>query len=184
VKIQATTWDHADGGSTIILHVEGTTIPGTPPLPEYLKADVYLPPHLIDETPDCHHPIAAIVQTFIEEIGVPTVNQWSRAAHNLGWSLNQKGPITTPSNHFPHLIPPPVSSGSAHYNFRGCPYGLLSTPTSAPILHPSASSSATAPPVALPLSQASSSDSYFAEEPASATLALMDTMDQLAFLKV
>ena len=188
MKIQATTWDRAYGGSTVILHVEGTTIPGAPPLPEYLKSDVYLPPHLIDETPDCHRPIAAIVQTFIEEIGVPTVNRWSRAAHNLGWSLNQKGPVSTPSNHYPHLIPPPVSSGSAHYNFRGHPYGSLSMPTmpsqpSVSILHPSASSSATAPPVALPLSQASSSDIYFAEEPDSGTLALMDATEQLAFLK-
>ena len=64
-------------------------IPGAPHLPECLKADVYLPPHLVDEHPECHLPIAAMVQTFIEEIGIPTVNRYIAAGHEFGWTFPQ-----------------------------------------------------------------------------------------------
>lgn len=60
----------------MILHVEGASIPGAPTCPEFLKADVYMPPHMshiLKEEPDCQDFIAAMVQTFIEQIGVPTV---------------------------------------------------------------------------------------------------------------
>ena len=58
----------------MVLHVDGTTDLGMPVLPGYLKADVYLPPHLIEEQPEHHHTIREIVQTFIENIGIPTVS--------------------------------------------------------------------------------------------------------------
>ncbi|KAJ6617482.1 hypothetical protein B0H10DRAFT_1948210 [Mycena sp. CBHHK59/15] len=64
----ATMWDRAFGGSTIILHVDGTTAPNTLLTPDRLKADVHLPPHFVSENPDSHLAIAHIVQTFIEAL--------------------------------------------------------------------------------------------------------------------
>ena len=69
--------------------MDGTTIPNAPALPEYLKAHVYLPPNLLNEFTESHEPIANIVQSFIETIGVPTVMRWRRAASNNNWSLTQ-----------------------------------------------------------------------------------------------
>ncbi|KAJ6624400.1 hypothetical protein B0H10DRAFT_2212813 [Mycena sp. CBHHK59/15] len=43
----ATLWDRSFGGSTIVLHVEGTTVPNTPVLPEYLRCTAYLPPSFL-----------------------------------------------------------------------------------------------------------------------------------------
>ena len=68
----------------MILHVNGTTIPGASNLLEFIKAEVYMLPHLLDEHPECHHPVALIVQTFIEKIGIPTVKQWEMAAQKMG----------------------------------------------------------------------------------------------------
>jgi hypothetical protein len=73
---QATLWDRAYGGYTMVVHVDGTTPPKAPALPEYLKAHVYLPPNLVSEFTDSHRPIASIVQSFIEAVGVPTVLRW------------------------------------------------------------------------------------------------------------
>jgi hypothetical protein len=122
-----------------------------------------------------------MAQTFIEEIGVPTVKQWVAAAHKLEWSLTQKGAITTPSNYFPHFVLPPATPGSAHYIFHGHPYGSLSMLTP-PSNASSASSSTNTQAVMLPSSQASGE--YFSEEPDSTTLALMDATEELADLRV
>jgi hypothetical protein len=127
---QATMWDRAYGGSTMVLHVDGTTVPGTPVLPEYLKADVYLPPHLIEELPERHHAIGDIVQIFIENVGIPTVSRWAAAARNLGWSLTQTGRVPIPAQHHPHTIPQPAITGSAHYIFHGRPYNSFQVPVS------------------------------------------------------
>lgn len=62
----------------MIIHVEGANIPGAPLLPECVKADVYLPPAIIDEHPEMHPAIAQIVQTFIEVVGIPTIQCWTR----------------------------------------------------------------------------------------------------------
>ena len=114
----------------MVIHVEGATVPGAPHLPECLKADVYLPPHLVDELPECHRPIAAIVQTFIEEIGVPTVNRYIAAGQEFGWTFTQNQGYAIPSSQNLALILPPAKSGSAHYIFCGHPYGSLPLLTS------------------------------------------------------
>ena len=110
----------------MVIHIEGATVPGAPNLPEYLKADVYLPPHLVDEHPECHVPIASMVQTFIEEIGIPTVNRYMVAGHKFGWNFTQNmSTHALPSSHNLPLIPPPEKPSSAHYVFRGRPYGSI-----------------------------------------------------------
>lgn len=74
--------------------------------------------------------MTAMVQTFIEEIGVPTVNQYTAAGHDIGWTFTQNAGFIMPSIQNPVLIPPPVKTRSAHYVFCGHPYGSLSLLTS------------------------------------------------------
>ncbi|KAF8236760.1 hypothetical protein L208DRAFT_1375889 [Tricholoma matsutake] len=172
----------------MIPHVEGTTIPGAPALPEHIKADVYIPPCLLTEQPDCHHPVAAIVQKLIEAIGVPTINQWTAATQNFGWSLKQKGAIPYPPSFYSHIIPPPASTGSTHYIVLGCPYGSLPL-----LMSPSdVSTSTDSPPTSLFLAVlimpqlSQSSNGYFAdpEEPDSNMLSLMDATKKIIKLEV
>ncbi|KAJ7150431.1 hypothetical protein C8R43DRAFT_1127909 [Mycena crocata] len=133
----ATVWDRLFGGTTMILHIEGTTVPNTLPLPQYLRTSVYLPPSFVDANPASHGAIAQIAQLFIEAIGVPTVQQWRTNAHLRGWRLTQPGPTPTPNAATSILVPQPLAAGSAHYKFRGRPVGALdqllkSTPAPAP----------------------------------------------------
>ncbi|KAF8874790.1 hypothetical protein BD779DRAFT_1678569 [Infundibulicybe gibba] len=120
----ATLWDRAFGGFTMVVHVDGTSVPGTPTLPEYIKNQVYLPPALLKEMPDAHNSICDIIQIFTEKIGVPTTMRWTRAARNLGWSLTQKGyPYALSTSSIQATIPAPFPSYSSHYTFHGRPYG-------------------------------------------------------------
>jgi hypothetical protein len=187
---QAMMWDCAFGGSTIIIHVEGATIPGAPPLPENLKAEVYIPPHILEEQPACHQPIAAIVQTFIEEVGVPTVKRWVEAAHGIGWSLNQKAPITLASSFYPHLIPPATKPGSARYIFYGRPYGSLPELTSEPHHHapcqhhlPSGTADMSSSSTPTRAASPSSSERYFSEKLDSIQSALIQAAEKIAYLE-
>ncbi|KAJ6591775.1 hypothetical protein DFH09DRAFT_1073634 [Mycena vulgaris] len=120
----ATKADRAIDSTTLILHVEGTTMPGAPLAPEFLKAHVYMPPSFIRENPGAHAAITTIAQLFIEHISVPTAAAWERRAHVRGWSLTQgngtipAAPLTT---HLP-MIPTPAPR-SAYYIFCGRPTG-------------------------------------------------------------
>ncbi|KAJ6620182.1 hypothetical protein B0H10DRAFT_1102569 [Mycena sp. CBHHK59/15] len=138
----ATLWDRSFGGSTIVLHVEGTTVPNTPVLPEYLRCTAYLPPSFLAQNPASHGPMAHIAQTFIESVGVPTVNQWVRNARAHGWSLTQsntaRAPLPNPAS--TTLIPAPDAADSVHYKFFGCPVGdldgIIGTAASSPVVIP------------------------------------------------
>jgi hypothetical protein len=113
----------------MILHMDGTTPPKAMAIPEHLKAHVYLPPNLVNEFADSHEPIAHIVQSFIEAVGVPTVIRWRRAAALNGWSLSQTGNFPIPSlSHLP-LIPEPTKPTSSYYVFPGRPYGSFQPTT-------------------------------------------------------
>ena len=180
------TWDRAYRGSMLVIHVEGATVPGAPTLPEYLKADVYLPPHLVDEHPECHVPIATMVQTFIEEIDIPTVNQYMAAGHKFGWTFTQSPSAhAIPSSQNLALIPPPANTGSAHYIFHGCPYSsipLLSLPPGCSMSDqclpmPASSTSK------LPSSQSESTHLYFPETPDPVELALINAAEKIADLE-
>ncbi|KAJ7797722.1 hypothetical protein B0H13DRAFT_1934048 [Mycena leptocephala] len=112
----ATLWDRAFGGTTMVMHVDGTTIPGMPAAPQYLHAAIYLPPTFLATNRHSHPAIATIVQTFLESVGVPTVRQWKENAHARGG--------TSPNPTSTTLIPTPAR-GSAHYRFLGRPEGEL-----------------------------------------------------------
>ncbi|KAJ6456852.1 hypothetical protein C8R45DRAFT_1110651 [Mycena sanguinolenta] len=125
-----TKWDRATGGTTFIVHVNGTVAPGTPSAPEHLKAQVYLPPHFLAHHPQAHPAIAFLVQTVIEQIGVPTVQDWRNKAARV-WTLTETNhglPATQPAV----LIPAPVNPRSAHYVFLGRPANQLALPAPTP----------------------------------------------------
>jgi hypothetical protein len=152
-----------------------------------LKANVYIPPHLLIEQPDCKQSIAAIVQAVIENIGIPTVQRWRQAARGIGWSLSQKGHILTPSEHFP-LIPHPVSPGSSSYIFRGRRYGSLPLlipsldDPSTTSIHSSSASSSTVFDTLIP-PPSPSSDMYFPDELGPVELALVNATEKIAYLE-
>lgn len=93
-------------------------MPGTPEQPEYLKAQVSMPPSFVLENPNSRPHIATIVQLFLEHVGVPTVASWTHRARACNWSLTQSGNIPAPSGGFLPLIPNP-SPHTSHYVFRG-----------------------------------------------------------------
>lgn len=106
----------------MVIHIDGTTAPGTPSAPEYLKAQVYLPPStVVAELPNAHNSIAEMVQSFIENVGVPTKARWERVGRSyFGWSL--KAPKS--SRVFPPLLRfstpiPPSAFGNSIYIFHG-----------------------------------------------------------------
>ena len=120
-------WDRISGGTTFILHAPPTTVPGTPQ-PEYLKADVYMPPAFVANNPQLHRMIQNIVQQFIETVSVQTVCDWTdRACRMLGYSLTQQGNIKV--NPCMPCIPKPQPH-SSHYVFYGQPTHVLPSPSS------------------------------------------------------
>ncbi|KAJ6518454.1 hypothetical protein DFH09DRAFT_1331938 [Mycena vulgaris] len=80
----ATMLDRTFGSTTMIMHSAGTTMPGTPAAPEYLRCSVYLPPLFLRHHPDSHQPISEIVQLYINFVGIPTVLKWKDNAKKCG----------------------------------------------------------------------------------------------------
>jgi hypothetical protein len=74
--LKATLWDRTFSGTTVVLHVKGTTIPNMPAQPQFLCASTYLPPAFVAANPGSHRPIAQIAQMFIKAVGVLIVQQW------------------------------------------------------------------------------------------------------------
>ncbi|KAF8164964.1 hypothetical protein B0H34DRAFT_217681 [Crassisporium funariophilum] len=125
----ATMLDRLSGGTTIIIRCNGTMVPGAPLRPEFIKANVYIPPAFLAHNPDLHRPIMDLVQQYIETVGVRTVNQWAQRARNdLGYSLTQTG--IARENHRVARIPTPEPL-SAHYVFLGQRYRMIEDPSPA-----------------------------------------------------
>lgn len=117
---QATLLDRASGGTTLILHTKGTTVPGSPHQPEFLKADAYFPPAFLADHPACRPALLRIAQEFIEHIGVPTVIDWNRRARgHLKWAFSGTH-ATPPSNPAMTDVPLP-NHGTSHFVFLGQP---------------------------------------------------------------
>jgi hypothetical protein len=132
----------------MILHVAGTMVPGSPSLPEYLKANVYLPPSLVNNHPELHPSILRITQEFLETIGVTTVQNWRACAKNdLGFNLNMPSGFARPNGKI-YDVPAPQFR-SSHYIIHGQPMGAsldsddgprtATTPVLAPTPSPSSS---------------------------------------------
>ncbi|KAJ7143243.1 hypothetical protein C8R46DRAFT_1233019 [Mycena filopes] len=166
-----TMWDHTFGSTTMILHANGTTIPGSPARPEYLRTSVYLPPAFLRRFPHAHAELANIAQRFIECAGVPTVRAWTEDTATLGWGLTQPTRVFRP-NHIPPntVIPAPQPGNSTHYIFRGRPA------VDAPLTN---SNNETASTPSSP-----SPSRYGSEEPVTdEVLALLTAMERIAALE-
>jgi hypothetical protein len=117
----------------MIMHVDGTLIPNAPALPEYMKADVYLPPPFIRENLVTSSSVAAIVQRFIEDLAVPAAIRWRQAGSNtpgLRWKFSGGGgPADVPTRNNPDLplVPSPIISTSSRRIFFGRSFGSLGT---------------------------------------------------------
>jgi hypothetical protein len=91
-------YDRLTGSTTIIISSGGTTIPGSPARPEYLKASVYLPLAFLTHHPDLHPHIIDIIQHYIETVGVRTVTMWTQSTARsallpyAGWKSAKKPP--------------------------------------------------------------------------------------------
>jgi hypothetical protein len=134
----------------MVLHVDGTLVPNAPPLPEFIKADVYLPPPFVEERIVPPFSVATIVQNFIEEIVVPAVIRWKQAAANtpgIRWRFTDGGEADIPAPNRTNLplIPSPVTTTSSRRIFFGRTSGSL---TAAPQASPNSPS--TPPPSPTP----------------------------------
>ncbi|RXW15801.1 hypothetical protein EST38_g10046 [Candolleomyces aberdarensis] len=77
---QAALLDQVTGGTTLVVHIPGAQVPGTPARPEFLKANVYVPSTVIREIESKGriNPVPEIVRMLIRELGVPTVQRYDR----------------------------------------------------------------------------------------------------------
>jgi hypothetical protein len=119
--LQASIWDRTFGGTTLIIHVEGATRPGSPNKPEYVKADVYFPGHMVREEPYTSIVVSDIVQWFIHDIGILTIECFNRCARLL-WNMPPySGPIPAP---YPLQTTSPMTSppGSSVFIYYGKQY--------------------------------------------------------------
>lgn len=156
---QATMYDRLTGGTTMIISSSGTTVPGAPTRPEYLKASVYLPPAFVAHHPDLHRHIIDIVQHYIETVGIRTVTMWTqRARRDLHYSLTQIGHAKR--NALVNEIPSP-DYNSSQYTFLGQPYRIIDDPSAIPA-------------VSNPSPAASTASYDFGEDPDVNELAIID----------
>ncbi|KAJ7027668.1 hypothetical protein C8F04DRAFT_1266772 [Mycena alexandri] len=163
-KESTTMWDRTFGSTTMILSINGTTSPGTPVSPDYLRASVYLPPSFLRRTPEAHPAIANIAQTFIESVGVPTVRAWVQDATATGWRLTQPG-----------------ANGLLALHLSRPPFGAVPSSTTAPAATTPASS---ADDSTLDLPPSPVSTRYGSEEPLSAeSIALLSALERVAILE-
>jgi hypothetical protein len=107
-------------------------VPGAPLEPERLKAQVYLPPHFLAHHPEVSPAVTFLVQTVIEQNGIPTAQDWHSKAQWV-WSLTQTShvvPVSLPTM----LVPLPNNSRSAQYLFPGHLWNslALNSPTIGP----------------------------------------------------
>ena len=128
----------------MILHVAGTMVPGAPPLPEYMKASVYLPPSLVNNHPEIRPSILRITQEFLETIGITTVRNWRvRAKNDLGFSLTMPGVAC--ANGTIYDVPEPQFR-SSHYIILGQPVGTLDDGRTTPATTSEVASPTPSPP--------------------------------------
>ncbi|KAJ7815433.1 hypothetical protein B0H14DRAFT_3745869 [Mycena olivaceomarginata] len=118
--------DPAAGSTTMIMHVDGATMPNTPARPEFLKGLRLCTTSLSSSQPRCAHSHRKNCPMFLESVGVPTVTNFLADGEAHGWNFTQHGPVRTPNHIAPGLvIPQPTTTASAHYVFRGRPHGSL-----------------------------------------------------------
>jgi len=128
-----------------------------------------------------------MVQTFIEEIGIPTVNQYLAAGHEFGWMFAQNQGYVIPSVQNLALIPQPAKTGSVHFVFHGHLYSSLPLLTSPPqqsnsIQHKPMPASPT--PTTATLLSSQSTDQYFPDKLDPIEFAMINAVEKIADLEL
>ena len=100
----------------MVVHIEGATRPGSPNEPEYIKADVYFPGHMVCEEPSTSIVVSDIVQRFIRDIGILTIERFNRCSRLLNIPP-YSGPIPAlyPMQNTSPVASPPGSSVFTYY---------------------------------------------------------------------
>ncbi|KAF6746284.1 hypothetical protein DFP72DRAFT_855544 [Ephemerocybe angulata] len=127
---QAAMLDQTTGGTSFIVHIPGALPPGTPANVEHLRAFVYVPRSVIQETEarEGGNPVPELVQTVLRELGPPTANLFDRARRRYWPSASTR---TDPrSKPLPCIVgmPIPIPEGSSRYLF----YGIKDEPSVTP----------------------------------------------------
>ena len=123
-----------------------------------MKADIYFPPSFITHHPAVQPFLLRIVQDFIVNVGIPTVEDWRRRAGKvLNWKFTTEYAVPS-SNSAMFVFPKPEYTGSSHYVFLGQPHVPGTTASSI-----SPSLALPAPP-APPIASGSQSSEYGFED--------------------
>ncbi|KAJ3501325.1 hypothetical protein NLJ89_g9385 [Agrocybe chaxingu] len=108
------------------IHVAGTTRPGSPKDPQYVKANVFFPDHLLREEPHLRTVLGNMVQQFIVEVGIPTIMRYEHCTAKL-FKLKQTSATNVrplmQHGDFPTASPP----GSCNFVFHGHPLTIVSS---------------------------------------------------------
>jgi hypothetical protein len=115
---KAALWDRAFGGASLIIHVEGTTRPNSPRLPNYTKADVYFPRHLMNEDPRYSPILSHMVQEYIVGVGLPVIERWESCAGAM-WSLTLGVNAPVPQPYPAQTVPASIPNGSSTFVYHG-----------------------------------------------------------------
>lgn len=110
------------GGCTIAISLAGGLRPGSRVTPENIRAEVYVPPHLMEERPHLKPVIATLVQSFIKKVGLEVSERWLLCAEAMNWDIQHGDNITGPR--MLSVFPKPAH-GSCHYTFWGRTAGEL-----------------------------------------------------------
>ncbi|KAJ3491484.1 hypothetical protein NLJ89_g11333 [Agrocybe chaxingu] len=118
------------GGTVFAIHVAGTTRPGSPKDPQYVKANVFFPDHLLCEEPHLRTVLGNMVQQFIVEVSIPTIMQYECCAAKLfKLKLTLATDLRPLMQHrdFPTASPP----SSCNFIFHSCPLTATAAATAA-----------------------------------------------------
>lgn len=108
--------DRAFGSTTLVIHIPGTTRPGSLKQEDYVKADLYFPGHLPREDESFLKAIAEIAQKFIKDVGLPAIARYEQCAL-LHWNLPR--PSNTPTPYAQRNGPVATPSGSSIFTYHG-----------------------------------------------------------------
>jgi hypothetical protein len=116
-----------------VIHVEGATRPNSPRLPNYTKANVYFPRHLINEDPQYSPILSRMVQDYFVNIGLPVVGRWERCARGM-WPLTQGRNAPVPQAYPAQSVPASIPNGSSTFVYHGHSVNTNPTPTPSRII--------------------------------------------------
>ncbi|KAI0684982.1 hypothetical protein BC835DRAFT_1310265 [Cytidiella melzeri] len=129
------------------MHINRNIPPGHNCVPEAVKVNMYITPHIMQEIPNGDIIVAQLTQTFVESIALPSIERWEQAMENNGISLKYSflNRTEVPRYNYenpPSLVLSPSPYTSSLYSICGrpgcalddavkfhCPFYVASQPT-------------------------------------------------------